>query len=266
MDAAGPDAYRRGVAFDVPAGSYERFMGRFSTPLAPSFCDATIDDLADGARVLDVGCGPGMLTRELVRRLGPGQVSAVDPSPPFVETAAARFPGTDVRPARAERLPYDDDTFDAALAQLVVHFMTDPAGGLREMARVTRPGGTVATCVWDHSGGSGPLSRFWDVAHRLDPSTLGEGHLPGTAEGELADLLDKAGLSDVRQDRLSVSVRFSDFDDWWEPYTFGVGPVGVYVRRLSPDRLERLEAALRAELPSGPFEVRADAWCATGRA
>ena len=106
--------------------------------------------------MLDVGCGPGALTAELLRRLDPGDVAAVDPSEPFVAAARSRHPGVDVRQAAAESLPFDDGAFDAALAQLVVHFMADPLRGIGEMARVTRPGGAVAACVWDHGGGIGP--------------------------------------------------------------------------------------------------------------
>ncbi len=252
------------MAFDVPPDAYERFMGRFSTRLAPVFCDATVPSLRAGMRVLDVGCGPGMLTAELAARAGEENVTAIDPSPPFVAATTARFPAADVRRGRAEELPFADESFDAALAQLVVHFMKDRVGALREMARVTRPGGTVATCVWDHGGGAGPLSRFWEVAHRVDPAVGGEAHLPGSSEGELAAMLREAGLSDVRQERLSITVGFRDFEDWWEPFTFGVGPAGDYVRGLAaPDR-ERLASALRAAFPSGPFSLEVAAWCAVG--
>src|SRR5687768_5463447 len=129
-------------------------MGRYSVPLAPRF--AAFAAVAAPQRVLDVGCGPGALTAELVRRLGPAAVSAVDPSEPFVAAARERHPGVDVRRAAAEQLPCGDGEFDAALAQLVVHFMADPVAGIREMARVTREGGVVAACVWDHAGGQGP--------------------------------------------------------------------------------------------------------------
>lgn len=258
--------YRHHVTFDVPADAYERFLGRFSTPLAPAFCDATLRELDGDARVLDVGCGPGMLTGELVRRFRPENVTAIDPAPPFVATTAERFPAAEVRRGRAEELPFEDGSFDAALGQLVVLALTDPVRGLQEMARVTRPGGTVATCLWDLAGGPSPISPFWEVARRVDPSAPTEGHGPGTAEGELADLLRRAGLSVVRQERLSVTVSFRDFEDWWRPFTFGVGPTGGYVRGLSADRLRRLEDALRAELPTGPFEREAAAWSAWGSA
>src|SRR4051794_16788871 len=130
------------MSFDVAASAYDRFMGRFSGPLSVEFLEwAGAGDNA--GPVLDVGCGPGALTTRLVDAYGAGRVSAVDPSPSFLEALRARLPGVDAREAAAERLPYDDDLFGAAFAQLVVHFMTDPVAGLAEMRRVVRPGGTV---------------------------------------------------------------------------------------------------------------------------
>src|SRR4051794_33291192 len=134
-------ALRFRLVFTGPADAYDRFMGKFSGPLAPLFCDFAHVDAA--MRVLDVGCGPGALVAELVRRVGTGNVAAVDPAGQFVAAAHARNPGVDIRRASAEELPFGADGFDAALAQLVVHFMSDPVGGLREMRRVTRPGGAV---------------------------------------------------------------------------------------------------------------------------
>ena len=145
--------------FDVAADTYDRYMGGWSRPLAPQMAD--LAGVHPGQRAIDVGCGPGSLTTELAGRLGPAAVAAVDPSPPFVAAARLRHPGVDVREAPAEALPFADDLFDAALAQLVVHFMADPVAGLREMARVTRLGGVVAACVWDFAGGRGPLGPFW---------------------------------------------------------------------------------------------------------
>ncbi len=155
MTAGTPgDARVRRVSFDVAADAYDRFMGRYSQLLSPQMAD--LAGVRPGQRVLDVGCGPGALTAELVTRLGPEGVGAVDPSEPFVAAARARHPGVDVSQASAEELPFADGSFDAALAQLVVHFMKDPVAGLAEMARVTRPGGVVAACVWDHAWRPGP--------------------------------------------------------------------------------------------------------------
>ncbi len=175
------------MVFDVAADAYDAFMGRYSSPLARVFCD--FSGIRTEQRALDVGCGPGALIAELVARLGSAAVSAVDPSQPFVEAARERHEGVHVRQAVAERLPFADDRFDAALAQLVVHFMDDPLAGLKEMSRVTRPGGVVAACVWDHAGGQGPLSRFWDAARELDPAVRDESQLAGTRKGHLSELL-----------------------------------------------------------------------------
>ncbi len=248
----------------VPSGAYERFMGRFSTPLAPVFADAALAGAVDHPDVLDVGCGPGMLTAELARRTDEERITAVDPAATFLAATAVRFPRADVREASAEALPFADDTFDAALAQLVVHFMQDPLVGLREMARVTRPGGVVAACVWDHAGGTGPLSTFWETARRLDPDGVGE--RSSWDADRLAGLFREVGLHDVSHDLLTVSVGFDGFDDWWAPYTENVGPVGVYVEGLEPERREALESALREELGSGGFELTVGAWSAVGRA
>lgn len=171
------------MSFDVTAEAYARFMGRYSEPLAAQFARSA--DVRASQRALDVGCGPGALTAELVERLGIGAVSAIDPSPPFVAAIQARFPEIDVQSGVAEHLPFPDAGFDVALAQLVVHFMTDPVAGLTEMARVTRPGGLVAACVWDHAGGSGPLASFWRAVHDVDPGAGDEAGLAGAREGHL---------------------------------------------------------------------------------
>src|SRR5215210_4450726 len=163
------------MSFDVAADAYDRFMGRYSRQLSAPFADFA--RVRSGQRVLDVGCGPGALTGELVARVGSEHVAAADPSSQFVAAARVRHPGVDVRHASAEDLPFEDDAFDAALAQLVVHFMSDPVAGLREMARVSRSGGIVAACVWDHGGGRGPLSVFWKAARELDPGVDDESQL-----------------------------------------------------------------------------------------
>ena len=244
--------------FDVSADSYARFMGRFSEPLAVQFADEA--GVRQGQRALDVGCGPGALTGELVERLGAGAVCAIDPSDSFVAAARARFPDVEVRSGAAERLPFPDDAFDVTLAQLVVHFMADPVVGLAEMARVTRPGGVVAACVWDHAGDAGPLATFWRAVHDVNPVARDEAGLPGARDGHLALLCEAAGLSYIVPSSLTVRVWFDTFADWWEPFTLGVGPAGAYVARLALDRREALRARCEELLPAPPFPVNASAW------
>lgn len=253
------------MSFDVPADAYDRFMGRFSRPLAPLFADAAgVAASAAGQRALDVGCGPGALTEVLVERLGAGDVVGVEPSPPFLAAARARLPGVELHQAGAEALPFDDGSFDRTLAQLVVHFMADPVAGLREMGRVTRPGGVVAACVWDHGGGHGPLSTFWRAAVQVDPSVRGEGHLPGSTDGDLPRLADAAGLREARQDRIAVRVHFPAFEDWWAPFEHGVGPAGGYVGSLDADQRAAVRDRCRALLGES-FDLEAAAWTLTAR-
>jgi SAM-dependent methyltransferase len=250
------------VSFLAGADAYDRFMGRYSVLIAPLIADFA--GVAAGQRVLDVGCGPGALTTELVGRLGADSVSAVDPSETFVAAARDRHPGVDVRLASAEQLPFADEAFDGALAQLVVHFMADPRGGLSEMVRVTRPDGVVAACVWDHAGGQGPLSRFWDVARELDPDVEDESRLAGAREGALAQLFHGAGLREIEETALTISVEHPSFDDWWEPFTLGVGPAGSYTAALDAPRQAQLRERCRETLPAAPFVLRAQAWAARG--
>ena len=249
------------MSFDVGADAYDRFMGRYSVGLAAQMAD--LAGVRAGQRVLDVGCGPGALTGELVARAG--SVAAVDPSSSFVTAARERNPGVDVRVATAEDLPFDDDEFDAALAQLVVHFMADPPAGLRDMARVTRPGGAVAACVWDHAGGQGPLGVFWQAVHELDPGARDESDLAGAREGHLAELFAAAELQEIEQTLLAVRVEHPSFDEWWAPFTLGVGPAGAYVSGLAAGDRDRLRELCRTMLPSPPFTVTARAWAVRGR-
>jgi ubiquinone/menaquinone biosynthesis C-methylase UbiE len=253
------------VSFAVAADAYDRFMGRYSVLLAPQLAD--LAGVCGGQRVLDVGCGPGALTAELVTRLGPGAVAAVDPSEPFVATARARNPEVSVQHASAEQLPFPDQAFDAALAQLVVHFMSDPVAGLAEMARVTRPDGVVAACVWDHhAGGQGPLSLFWEAVRALDPAVEDESELAGAREGHLAELFEGAGLREIEETALSAAVEHPSFEEWWEPFTLGVGPAGSYVAGLDSERKAQLREHCRALLPVAPFVLTARAWATRGLA
>ncbi len=252
------------MSFTVAAEKYDRFMGRYSSPLAPLF--ASFAGVAHERHVLDVGCGPGALSTELVRRLGPAAVTAVDPSEPFVQAVRERLPGVTVEQASAERLPFPDESFDTAMAQLVVHFMADPVAGLVEMARVTRRRGVVAACVWDHASAQGPLGAFWAAARALDPGVPDESDLAGVREGHLASLFSAASLRDVEATVLTVSVEHPTFEEWWEPFTLGVGPAGSYTIGLDRDRQARLRELCRERFPVEPFIVTARAWAARGRA
>ncbi len=251
------------MSFDVSPDAYARFMGRYSAPLAQQF--AALADPQPGDRALDVGSGPGVLTAELVSRLGAGAVSAVDPSERFIASVRRRFPGIDARLAAAEHLPYPDGAFDVTLAELVVHFMADPVAGLGEMSRVTRPGGVLAACVWDFGGGHGPPSICWQAAHDLDPAVTGESGLPGASAGDLAQLFGLAGLTNTETTTLTVQALYGTFEDWWEPFTLGVGPAGEYVASLTPQHRAELHDRCRELLPTAPFEISATVWAVRAR-
>ena len=251
------------MTFDVDAAAYDAFMGRYSVLLAPQLAD--LAGVSAGQRALDVGCGTGTLTGELVSRLGASSVSAADPSAPFIESMRDRYPKVDVQQAPAELLPFPDDSFDVALAQLVVLFMSDPVAGLAEMARVTRLDGVVAACVWDHAaGGLGPLSVFWKAARDIDPNVDDESTLAGAGQGQLTELFTAAGLRQVEEVTLSIGVEHSSFEEWWEPYTLGVGPAGAHVASLSEDGRAELREHCRRSLPDAPFVLTARAWAARG--
>jgi ubiquinone/menaquinone biosynthesis C-methylase UbiE len=241
--------------------AYDRFMGRYSKPLAQPFADFA--GVASGQDVLDVGCGPGALTSELVERVG--TVTGVDPSEPFVAAFRDRYPGLRVELAPAEDLPFEDASFDAALAQLVVHFMSDPLAGLREMARVTRDNGFVAACVWDLSrGGVSPLSVFWEAVRDLDPAADDESQLAGSRQGHLGEILEAAGLREIEESVLEIHVEHPSFEEWWEPFTLGVGPAGSFASKLEPAEQDRVRERCREKLPTTPFMLTAHAWAARG--
>lgn len=246
--------------------AYDAFMGRYSRPLADLFADTAA--VARGMVAVDVGCGPGALTGVLVDRLGVGAVSACDPSPPFVADCGARYPGVDVREGRAEAIPFDDDTFDAALAQLVLHFVSDPAAAAAELRRVLRPGGIAAACVWDFAEGMQMLRHFWDAALTVDPGAPDEARtLRFGREGEIAELLDTAGFRNTTETTLTVTSTYADADELWSGFLAGIGPAGAYCLSLSEDARSMVREELHRGLgsPTGGFTLQAVARCTSAR-
>ena len=251
------------MAFEVAAGAYDRYMGRYSRLLSPKMAD--LAGVRTRQRALDVGCGPGTLTAELVARLGADAVTAVDPSARFVKAVAARHPGVTVRQAAAEELPFDDHGFDVSLAQLVVHFMDDPLAGLTEIRRVTRPGGVVAACVWDLAGGRAPISLVLQAARALHATDDDESLAAGAREGHLAELFEAVGLSDIQAATFEVSVDHKSFDEWWDPYTLDVA-AGSCVARFDAALSDEIRQHCRERLGDGPFTITSAAWAARGLA
>lgn len=244
--------------------AYENFMGRYSRRLAPEFAQAS--GVEHGQRVLDVGCGTGALTSVLAGIAGAGGVAACDPSEPFVVQCRDNVPGADIRVAPAEALPFGDGEFDRALAQLVFHFVDDPAASVAEMARVTRPGGVVSACVWDMTGGMTMIGAYWAAVSEAGVPGESEVERFGGKPGQVAGLWRDAGLRDVQDRALTVSAGYRDFDELWATFRAGVGPVGVHAEALEGDALRAVREAFRRKIgsPDGAFELTATAWFAAG--
>ncbi|HET9649601.1 MAG TPA: methyltransferase domain-containing protein [Microlunatus sp.] len=259
VEAEGARTFRAGAA------AYDRFMGRYSTELAAPFAD--LAGVRPGMQVLDVGCGAGAFTAEAIERVGVERVRALDPSPAMVAACRERWPALEVRQAQAEAIPYEDAQADCAAAELVFHFIADPATAAREMVRVVRPGGVVAACVWDFAEGMEMLRAFWDAALSLDPDAPDEARtLRFGRQGELSDLFAEAGLDQIMETVLTVGSSYTGVDELWAGFLGGIGPAGAYCVALPPDRRAALRTALIQRLgrPSGGFRMQAVARAARG--
>lgn len=250
------------MTFEASGDRYDRFMGRYLLELGAALADKA--GVHSGQRALDVGCGPGGLTRELVSRLGAENVIALDPSESFSAACRERNPGVDVRLGVAEEMPFADGSFDVALASLSVPFMSDPVQGVREMARVAP---SVAVCVWDYNGGMEMLRVFWDAAREIDPEVPAERKQIGGSPDDLGRIFAEAGLGEIEEGVLEVGAEYAGFEDWWEPFSYGIGPAGSYFVELDDERQSALREECRRQLgdPQGPFRGDARAWVATGK-
>jgi SAM-dependent methyltransferase len=253
------------------ASSYERYMGRWSARLAPLF--AAFAGIRDGDRVLDVGCGTGSLTQAVANLTRRSEIVGIDPAPGPVAYARQRF--TDARitfdQGSAHELPYSAGAFDESLSLLVFHLISAPDKAAREMRRVTKPGGTVAACTWDGSGGMDLRSIFWGEANKLDPAAeeRAERARHCTLKDQLKELWNATGLADVEETPIDMPMEFKSFDDYWLPYLESVGPTGAYVAGLSDDRRDALRELLRRRVlggqSDGAFILAARAWAVRGR-
>lgn len=252
-------------------GAYERSMGRWSRQLAEPFLDTVA--LPRGATVLDAGCGTGALAEAIAARDATARITGVDISESFLNAARARVTGATFRAGDIARLPDPDAAYDAALSLLVLQFVPDRAAAVAELARVTKPGGTVAAAMWDFTGGFAFLRAFADSVAAAEPDgeafrTRYWGDAVGSP-GRLAALFTAAGLRDVTERDIMIRQEFSGFADWWEPWLTGQGIAGAFVAALPPERLPRVEALARraylAGAPDGPRSFVAVARLATGR-
>jgi SAM-dependent methyltransferase len=261
---------RAGEVWAVGA-AYESYVGRWSRLVAREFLAWL--EAPRGGGWLEVGCGTGALSREIVEAADPGEFLGIDSSADFVAHARTRVtdPRARFEVGDARALAVRDGAFDAAVSGLVLNFVPEPARMVAEMARATRPGGTVALYVWDYAGGMELMRAFWDAARRLDPraAALDEGvRFPICAPEPLRSLLRQAGLAEVETRAITVATRFRDFDDYWSPFLGGQGPAPAYATSLPAERRAALRDAIRAGLPTAPdgsIALAARAWAIRGR-
>jgi SAM-dependent methyltransferase len=252
--------------------AYEPYVGRWSRAVAREFL--TWLAIPPGSRWLDVGSGTGALSATILAGASPASVTGIDSSDGFVAYARERVadPRASFRQADAQTLPFPPASFDAAVSGLVLNFVPQPERAVAEMARVTRPGGTVAVYLWDYAGEMQLMRHFWDAAAALDPAAapLDEGRrFPLCRPEPLERLFAGAGLKDVALRAIDVPTVFRDFDDYWSPFLGGQGPAPAYVVSLSAERRATLCDHLRATLPTasdGSIHLTARAWAARGRA
>ncbi len=245
--------------FHTDEDSYDAFMGRYSVRLAPLFADFA--GVQEGQRVLDIGAGTGALTGELVAR--GATVVAVEPSPEFTRTLRSRFPQIEVHEAPAEELPFPDDGFDVALAQLVVAFMEDASAAMRELGRVAH---RVAICMW----GVEEVQMFAAIgrtARAIGVGSAEQGARRYRTSEELHALLAEAGLAGVETGELDVTASYVDFQDFWQALSLQVGPAGAWLHGLDDHRRALAHDELHRQLgsPSGAFELHGRAYGARGR-
>ena len=239
------------AGFQNPEG-YEKVMGRWSRRLAPLLTRFGV--IADGDRVLDVGCGTGSLTLALPQIADIASGTGIDLTEAYVEFSRAQNtdPRITFRAADARALPFEDNSFDRAFSMLVLQFIPDAARAVAEMRRVVRPGGTVTAAVWDSYGGMPHTRMVWDIAAALDPSIERRLFRPLSQPNEMANLWRDLGFVDVEQTSLLIRMEFSDFDDYWLPLT-SEGPLAQFINGLSASAratlTEHLRRAYVANLP-----------------
>lgn len=233
--------------FQVGQDAYDDFMGRYSMRLAPLFADFAG---VHGGRALDVGAGTGALSGELERR--GVEVVAAEPSPQFCAALRERFPEIRVEQAPAEQLPFEDASFDVALAQLVVAFMADAPAGVREMARVAR---SVAICMW----GVMEMQMFAAIEHTAKAIGIERESEFGARRYRTLDDLQGllAPFGTVETGTLDVEAPYADFDEFWHALERQVGPAGAWLAALSDEQRVQAREEMHRQLgsPSGPFSL-----------
>ncbi len=238
-------------SFFTDGAAYERMMGRWSALAGEVFLDWLAQP--KGLRWLDVGCGTGALTELLVTRCMPAEVQGLDPSASQIAYARTRPAASlaQFRQGDAQALPFADDSFDVAVMALVIAFVPDPTKAVAEMARVVRPGGWLATYMWDLPSGGSPTGPFTtglqslSIDYAMPPSVAFSRH------DSMRALWEQAGLEAIDTRAIRVPVVFSDFDEFWQVNSV-VGPAGQAISKMPPRAREQLKVHLRRKLPQDP--------------
>lgn len=247
--------------------AYERLMGRWSRQVGAQFLDWL--DLPKGLQCLDVGCGNGAFTEVLATRVAPSELTGVDPSNEQIAFAKIREGArrAQFRVGDAQALPFPNGSFDVAIMALVISFVPDPAKAVAEMARVARPGGWVATYMWDVAANTAPHGPCYATMNALGipiasrPSNASDINI-------MRSLWEQTGMKSVETRTFEITVTFSDFDDFWDSNSTPAGPVGKAIEKLSPADRERVRSHLREHLPydgTGRITYQARANAVKGR-
>lgn len=249
---------------------YERFVGRWSRLVARAFL--TWLAVPAGRSWTDVGCGTGPLAESILMQCAPAAVIGIDRSEGFL--AEARRHITDARVrfqiGDATDVPLDTATCDVTVSGLVLHFVADPAAMVREMVRVTKPGGTVAAYVWDYAGGMEMLRLFWDAAVAVSPddAQLDQAErFPLCQPKPLTKLWQDLGLTAVAVRAITIPTVFQDFDDYWLPFLGKQGAAPTYLASVDAETQKRIRAVLQSRLmpaPDGTIALTARAWAIQG--
>jgi trans-aconitate methyltransferase len=251
--------------------AYERYMGRWSRRVAARFADWI--GAPPQSAIIDVGCGTGALAAALLGACDPARLVGVDSAPALLDAAReqVRDPRASFAQGDAQALPGADGAFDVAVSGLVLNFVPDKEAMIREMARVVRPGGTVALYVWDYAGHMQIMRHFFDAATALDPGAreFDDGvKAPVCRPEPLRRLFSEAGLASVEVRAIDITTEFADFDDYWTPFLGGTGSAPKYCQSLDEPLREQVRESVRRRLPTGPdgeILLAVRAWAVKGR-
>ncbi|MGI0014155.1 MAG: class I SAM-dependent methyltransferase, partial [Nitrososphaera sp.] len=250
--------------------AYERYVGRWSSRVGESFLDWL--NARKNARWLDIGCGTGALSERILRSQEPSHLIGVEPSEAFLAAAKERVQGENVefRSGSGESLPVQDACIEYAVSGLVLNFVPDKDGAMRELLRVLAPGGIAACYVWDYAGHVQFMRYFWDAAVKLDPSARDKDEgvrFPICRPKPLRNLFESVGLREVRVAAIDIPTPFESFDDYWQPFLADVAPAPGYCVSLDREHRAKLEALVRDALPLDPdgmILLAARAWAVAG--